>query len=198
MPWAAAQAVLSPSAVAGAGQLDAGFAKKIAEAIGANRLSRTDLSSPKGSGGNETMSEGGVLVGFEFFETRSNNFPDIRSLRPYYLTPSGIKAGEDRGRCEKITNKVLARPGYAVAGINVYHIDPKGRIQGIQVIFMKMVPGAARLDHDPASTYRSLWYGAIPRKEKPKELGGDGRPVVGVYGFRGADCDNIGLVQMSD
>lgn len=77
------------------------------------------------------MSEGGVLVGFEFFETKSNGFPDVRSLRPFYLTPAGVKAGSDRGRMEKVTNKVLARPGYAVGGINIYHTNNDGRIQGI-------------------------------------------------------------------
>jgi hypothetical protein len=73
-----------------------------------------------------------------------------------------------------------------------------GRIQGIQVIYMKMLPGEARLDPSSSNTYRSLWFGSRPRKEKPKELGGDGRPVVGVYGFRGADCDVIGLIQMTN
>jgi hypothetical protein len=69
--------------------------------------------------------------------------------------------------------------------------------QGIQVIFMKMIPSESRLDSSSASTYRSLWFGSRPRKDKPKELGGDGRPVVGVFGARGADCDVIGLIQMS-
>jgi hypothetical protein len=54
--------------------------------------------------------------------------------------------------------------------------------QGIQVIFMKMIPSESRLDSSSASTYRSLWFGSRPRKDKPKELGGDGRPVVGVLG----------------
>ena len=98
---------------------------------------------------------------------------------------------------DRITNKVLARPGYAVGGILTYHIND-GRIQGIQVIFMKMLPGEGRLDQSSSNSSRSLWFGSRPRKEKPKELGGDGRPVVGVYGFRGADCDVIGLIQMSN
>jgi hypothetical protein len=99
---------------------------------------------------------------------------------------------------EKVTNKIMARPGYAVGGINVYHTNNDGRIQGLQVIFMKMLPAEARLDHSSGNTYRSLWFGTIPHKDKPKELGGDGRPVVGVYGFRGADADCIGLVQASN
>ena len=188
---------LSPSAVAGAGQLDAHFAEKIAGAIRDKKLFLTETSMTKGGGGEETFSEGAVLVGFEFFETKSNGFPDIQSAA-IYLTPAGIKEGTDRGKMEKVTNKVMARPGYAVGGIQVYHTNNEGKIQGIQVIFMKMNPSEGRLDHDSSNTYRSLWFGSIPRKEKPKLLGGDGRPVVGVYGFRGANCDVIGLVQTAD
>jgi len=190
-------APLSPSAVAGAGQLDPAFAEKIAAAIRENKLALTAPSKDKGEGGHETLSEGAVLVGFEFMEERSNGMPDVRSLRPIYLTAAGVKEGIARGKMDRITNKVLARPGYAVGGILTYHIND-GRIQGIQVIFMKMLPGEGRLDQSSSNSYRSLWFGSRPRKEKPKELGGDGRPVVGVYGFRGADCDVIGLIQMSN
>jgi len=189
---------LSPSAVAGAGQLDPGFAAKVADAIRDKKLALSELSRPKGGAGNDVPAEGALVVGFEFFETRSNGFPDIRSLRPIFLTTAGVKPGMDRGKMEKITNKVMARPGYAVGGIHVYHTNNDGRIQGLQVIFMKMVPAEGRLDHSSSSTYRSLWFGTIPHKDKPKELGGDGRPVVGVYGFHGADCDCIGLVQTSN
>ncbi len=195
---AATPTALSHAAVAGAGQLDPGFAAKIADAVRGNKLALSELSRPKGTGGNDVPSEGAVLVGFEFFETKSNGYPDIRSLRPIFLTTTGVTPGTDRGKMEKVTNKVIARPGYAVGGINVYHTNNDGRIQGLQVIFMKMVPAEGRLDHSSSSTYRSLWFGTIPHKDKPKELGGDGRPVVGVYGFRGADCDCIGLVQVSN
>lgn len=195
---AATPSALSPAAVAGAGQLDPKFAAKIAAAVRDKKLALSELSRPKGGAGNDVPSEGAVLVGFEFFEQKSNGFPDIRSLRPIFLTSAGVKPGMDRGKMEKVTNKVIARPGYAVGGINVYHTNGDGRIQGLQVIFMKMAPAEGRLDHSSSSTYRSLWFGSIPRKDKPKELGGDGRPVVGVYGFHGADCDCIGLVQATD
>ena len=198
VPGGAPPAPLSPSAVAGAGQLDPAFAEKIAVAIRDNKLALTPPSlENKPEGGHETLSEGAVLVGFEFMEEKDHGLPDVRSLRPIYLTTAGVKEGTARGKMDKITNKVLARSGYAVGGILAYHIDG-GCIQGIQVIFMKMLPGEARLDQSSSNTYRSLWFGSRPRKEKPKELGGDGRPVVGVYGMRGANCDIIGLIQTSN
>jgi hypothetical protein len=194
---AATPTSIKSSSIAGAGQLDSRFAERIATAIRAEKLTLTELSRPKSDVGKETPSEGGVLVGFEFFEQKSNGIADVRALRPIYLTRTGIKEGADRGKMEKVTNKVMARPGYAVGGIQIYHTNNTGTIQGIQVIFMAMNPGAGRLEHD-SNTYRSLWFGSFPRKEKPKVLGGDGHPVVGVYGLHGDYCDCLGLIQMAD
>jgi len=122
----------------------------------------------------------------------------VRSLRPVYLTAAGMKVGIDRGKMEKVTNKVLARAGYAVGGVQIYHTNNEGRIQGMQVIFMKMNPGERRLELDAGNSYRSLWFGSMPRRDKPKLLGGDGRLVVGVYGYKGDDCDVLGLVQTAN
>jgi len=189
---------LSRAAVAALGQLDAGFAEKIATALRENKIFRTELSNTKGNRSTELLMEGAVLVGFEFSESKSNGLPDIRALRPIYLTTTGAKAGVDRGKIERVSNKVLARPGYAVGGIFIYHASPSGRIQGIQVVFMKMIPSAGRLDRDANSTYTSQWFGFPPHKDKPMELGDDGRPVIGVYGFQGDDIDNIGLIQTAE
>jgi hypothetical protein len=180
-----------------AGALDPAFASKVASAVHEKSYDLTESSEDtERLGGRDLPDMPGVLVGFEFFEQKSHGFPDIRSLRPIFLTKDGLVPGKERGRMEKITNKVLAKPGYAVAGLLVHH-NP-GRIQGIQVTFMKMDPGTLRLDTSPASTYRSLWFGTRPRGDKPKELGGDGRPVIGVFGKSGADCDTIGLIQVTN
>jgi len=115
----------------------------------------------------------------------------LRSLRPYFLTSKGIVAGRDRGKLEKVTDKVVARPGYAVGGL----ITSEGK-RGMQVIFMKIDPVSGRLATDSGSIYKSVWIGDKGR-EKPKQIGGDGRLVIGVYGKTGADCDDIGLVQIN-
>ena len=87
----------------------------------------------------------------------------------------------------------MARNGYAVAGLTAYH--NKARIQGLQIVFMKIDTRTGRLDPNPTDTYRSKWFGTRGRG-KPVELGGDGRLVIGVFGRSGADADSIGLVQM--
>lgn len=174
------------------GKLDPALAAKIAGATGANSLTMTEASAEEG-GSRDLPDSAGVLIGFEFLESNSNNMADIRSLRAIYLTSEGVKEGKARGELSTVTNKVLARAGYAVGGIAVHHNER--RIQGIQVIFMKINPATGKLDTSAATAYKSMWFGSRPRG-KARELGGDGRLVVGIFGKTGADCDTIGLIQM--
>lgn len=174
------------------GKLDPALATKIAGATGANSLTMTEASAEQG-GSRDMPDSAGVLIGFEFLESKSYNLPDIRSLRAIYLTAEGAKEGKARGELATVTNKVLARAGYAVGGITVHHNE--SRIQGMQVIFMKINPATGKLDTSSATSYKSTWFGSRPRG-KAKELGGDGRLVVGIFGKTGADCDTIGLIQM--
>lgn len=92
---------------------------------------------------------------------------------------------------EKVTNKIVARAGYAVAGILTNH----GK-RGMQVIFMKIDPATGRFATDANATYKSTWFGDKGR-DKPQQIGGDGRFVIGVYGKTGADCDELGLVVLN-
>ncbi len=176
------------------GKLDVAFVTKIATATGANSLTMTAASAEEG-GSKDLPDSAGVLIGFEFLETKSYNMPDIRSLRAIYLTAEGVKGGKARGELATVTSKVLARTGYAVGGIAVYHNE--SRIQGIQVTFMKLNPATGKLDPATTTAYKSTWYGSRPRG-KTRELGGDGRLVVGIFGKTGADCDTIGLIQTPD
>lgn len=177
------------------GQLDPALAGKIAGVVQAKTFTLTEMSAEKETtGSKEAPAEGAVLVGFEFMETKSANLPDVRSLRPYYLNAQGVQPGKDRGEMEKITNKVMAHAGYAVGGILIHHNE--SRIQGIQVIFMKIIPATGKLDTTPNSIYKSPWFGSHPRGGKPMQLAGDGRLVIGVMGKTGADCDTLGLLQM--
>ncbi|MGO8747318.1 MAG: hypothetical protein ACLQNE_15135 [Thermoguttaceae bacterium] len=82
---------------------------------------------------------------------------------------------------------VVARPGYAVAGIDV---DAAEYVLAIRVVFMRIDPNG-RLQANDA--YKSDWIGR-PRGTAPKLLGGDGSRVVGVYGRGAAVLDAIGLV----
>jgi hypothetical protein len=186
--------VVAPTApTTGSGaKLDPALGDRIAAAVKGGSVLQTESSGEPG-GGKDIPEEGALLVGFEFLETPGGGVRDVRSLRPIYLTKEGILAGKDRGKLEEVTDKVQARAGYAVGGVVTYHNT--SRIQGIQVIFMKIDLRTGRLDMAPANAYKSKWFGSRGRGAG-KQLGGDGRLVVGVYGKTGADADTIGLVQL--
>lgn len=181
----------APTTGAGA-RLDAPLADKIAAAVTAHTYTLT-ISSEEPGGGQDIPNGGALLVGFEILNDHSKNMADVRSIRPYFLTRGAIAAGKDRGELPKVTDKIMARAGYAVAGLLTYQND--FRIQGIQVIFGKIDTRTGRLDVSPASSYKSKWTGTRDHGA-PKQLGGDGRLVIGVYGKMGADADSIGLIQM--
>lgn len=174
-------------------RLETALADKIAQVVAAKSYVQTELSEPGESGGKDVPENGALLVGFEFTENHSGGMADVRSLRPYFLTREGIVPGKDRGELPKVTSKVMARNGYAVGGVLTWH--NQWRIVGIQVVFMKIDARTGRLDPSAANSYKSKWFGSNPRS-KPLLLGGDGRPVIGVFGRTGADADSIGLVQM--
>jgi hypothetical protein len=169
--------------------LDPALADKIAAAVNSKSYTRGPNSVQEGGatkGRADIPEDGALLVGFEVFQFKDGG---IRSLRPYFLTRQGLVPGEDRGKMEKVTDKVLARPGFAVAGLVT---DGKS---GIQVIFMKMDAATGRFATDASSTYKSQWLGKKGHG-KPLTLGGDGSLIIGVYGKTGSDCDDIGLITM--
>jgi hypothetical protein len=186
-----AESTIRGSTVKAVGALDPALADKLAAATAAKSYTRTESSSqnPAMPGWIDLPETGGLLVGFEFFEVGKIN--RIRSLRPYYMTRTGIVPGKDRGIMEKVTNKIIARPGYAVAGF----LGVVGK-NGMQILFMKIDPATGRFATDSASTYKSAWFGEKSR-DKPLQIGGDGRFVIGVYGKTGADCDDLGLIVMN-
>jgi hypothetical protein len=186
-----AESTIRASTVKAVGALDSALAAKIVASTSAKTFTRTENSDADSAtlGWNDFPETGGLLVGFEFFEVGKEH--RIRSLRPYYMTPEGIVPGKDRGRMEKVTNKIIARAGYAVAGV----ITNEGK-RGMQVIFMKIDPAAGHFATDSSSTYKSTWFGDKGR-EKPKQIGGTGKFVIGVYGKTGADCDNLGLLELN-
>ena len=186
-----AESTIRASTVKAVGALDPALAEKIAAAVSAKTYNRSENSKQEGTttGWADVPEEGGLLVGFEFFEVGKEQW--IRSLRPYFMTKQGIVAGKDRGKMEKVTSKIVARPGYAVAGLFT-----SGGNRSIQVVFMKIDPATGRFATDAASTYKSTWFGDKSR-EKPKQIGCDGHFAIGVYGKTGANSDDLGLVLMN-
>jgi hypothetical protein len=70
---------------------------------------------------------------------------------------------------------ILAKKGYAVAGINA---KTTLGVDGMSVIFMALTPEGL----DPSRTYTSEWIGGSPNVPKVRKLAGDGSLVVGIFG----------------
>ena len=189
-PNVVADSTITAGKVKALGTLDVAMADKLAAAAKAKSYTRT-ANSKQGAateGATDVPEDGGLLVGFEFYQTGKDNW--IQSMRPYFITRQGIVPGKDRGKMKEVTEKVMARPGYAVSGMLIT------AEKEIQLIFSKINEATGQLATDAASTYKSQVYGKKTR-EKAMLVGGDGRPVIGVYGRTGSDADDLGLVMMN-
>ena len=176
-----------PAATAGP-KLDAALAEKIKTAIAEKRILKTEVAGNRAGPAN-VPEDGALLIGFELSEFKWKGL-SVKALDPIFLTAEGIFRGAMRGKHSKQRTVVQAPDGYAVGALNVYTHD---RMQGLQMIFMKLDPATGRLD--PKSFYETKWYGTKGEGE-PVKLGGDGRLVIGVHGAYGNAAPVIGLVMM--
>ena len=130
-----------------------------------------------------------LLVGFNYScITPPGKTMVVKSIQPIYLADGTTTVSKVYGRPGGEMLTVEARKGYAVAGI-----VGKGGIlvDGFKVIFMRI--GKTLLDSK--DSYESQWIGGHGGGEE-RRLGGDGKPVVGIYGKSGDDLNALGLVQI--
>ena len=86
------------------------------------------------------------------------------------------------------SDRVMAKPGYAVGGIN---LEASPYFAGFQIIFMRL--DGKRLK--PNDSYTSNWIRA--GTEKPTESAtyrSDGKLVIGIHGYAGAITNTMGLI----
>ena len=132
-----------------------------------------------------------MLVGFEFVNGSWKGAPMVKSLRPLYLSPTGMISGGTRGKGDKAYKTVKAREGYAVSGLIV---NPGSeRLGGFQVIYAKIQTRPNGFGAEKPETYKSEWIGG-ELKKGAVTLGGDGRLGIGIFGTSGADVESIGLI----
>jgi hypothetical protein len=139
----------------------------------------------------EAPAEGAVLVGFEIGLGTWGDDEMICTLRPIYLTERGdlftkeYGAGGTGGRPpinkkpppkNKVQRRVTlkAESGYAVGAVN---LRSGLNLDGLSLTYMR-IKGEAL---DPEQSYTSEWVGRR-KGGKAETLGGDGGPIVGVFG----------------
>ena len=158
-------------------QLDAATPRSAAGA-------RTGLSG--GGGGtrfDETGPKGGYLIGFRTSTRLAFGVDGLASVQAIYSTRGGGQVfGEVHGVVNNNVQTVIAKKGYAVAGLNT---RAGLNLNGFEIVFMKK-KGAT---FDARTAYKSQWLG-------DKTGGGDrvlttgGREIVGIFG--GASNELVG------
>jgi hypothetical protein len=134
-----------------------------------------------GGGGEweETRDGDPFLVGIKLMKENR-----LRWIQPIW---EGDAYGREHGGKGGAEVEVKAKPGYAVGGLRLRGGD---RVYALRVVFMKIVGPVL----NPADSYESDWI--IGNEADTKLLGGDGSPVVGLFGKAGGDVDSLGIVQL--
>ena len=169
--------------------LDEALAQKITNAISTNTTQRLGPVGGQGEGRTDLPKDGAVLVGFEYNTGHWKGDPMVKSMRPLFLTTTGVVSGNGRGNPDHPYKVIKARPGYAVSGLIV---NPgKERLGGFQMVFSRMQKRP--LGSSEPDSYKSDWI-AGELKKGAVVLGGEGRLAIGIFGGWGADVGSIGLI----
>jgi hypothetical protein len=159
-----------------------------AKAPGAASLSRTKTIGGKGGKKFEQISEHhGILIGFRVAVEDLDGHPILKSLVPVYLADDERVPGPRLGDPASDISSVIAKPGYAVGALMIRH--GRERIQGMRPIYMQIAGTGLNV----ADSYEGDWVGGGDGKEG--RIGGNGRPIVGLFGAAGAAINSVGLIQ---
>jgi hypothetical protein len=170
------------------------FYAAIAKAIKEKKTSDTEMVGGKDKAFRDVPRKGALLIGFEvsYFTDRTV----VRALRPIYHTSSGKQQGGIYGSPTRLAESVVAKKGYAVGEISV---KAGAGIDGFEVTFMRIEGDAL----NPKDSYKSKWLGGKGGNDA-KTLGGDGAPIIGVFGHVLGDrldkleLRGLGLVTLSE
>jgi len=160
---------------------------RIDEALKRNRLQETQRLGTGENPFRDLPNAPAYVVGFDVGYGDFFGNPVIWAIRPIYQTPAGRTPGTTAGVPKQGTKptRVEAKPGYAVGSISV---RAGAGIDGFSVTFMQ-IEG----DHlNPEKSYKSAWIGGRGGAP-PRDLGGDGAPIVGIVGRTNDDNRVIGL-----
>ena len=125
--------------------------------------------------GNEVFSimpeGGGLLVGLD---VSVGTFNKITGIRPQFLTAKGVVAGPVIGEVSVKGARMLSKKGYAIGAITL-----KGGIgiDGLGVTYMA-------IEEDGLNPQQSSDGPLVGNATEGVKIGGEGAPVVGIYGHR--------------
>ncbi|HWB61364.1 MAG TPA: hypothetical protein VG733_17915 [Chthoniobacteraceae bacterium] len=157
--------------------------------VARNTLDKHD----RGKDFKDVPKQGGLLVGLIVTHGDWFGAPNLHSVQPLFLTAQGEIQGDLHGGTGHDPVTLHAKPGYAIGAI---WINDEQFLWALKVTYMKIDP----LNHslDPADSYDSEILGDIvkhPEHNPKKKLGGDGAPVIGIFGASGDEMNALGVVQ---
>ncbi len=114
------------------------------------------------------------VIGIDLIEVNTNAGKVIANIAPIYEHATDSKS-------------LMAREGYALAAINV---NADQWVKGVQFVFMEITPRG----FNKGRSYTSKWYGT-PASGTGQRLGGDGRPVYGIWMYRSRYVKSLGLIR---
>ncbi len=131
-----------------------------------------------------------MLVGFRYTTFYHGKALCVKSVQAIYRSKGQLVESSVFGKPSPAASKIIAKEGYAIGGLVTQPNKGAHRVDGFKVIFMRT--NAESLD--PHDSYESAWIGG--RVDLPEtKLGGDGRPIIGIFGACWDDLDSLGLVQ---
>jgi hypothetical protein len=164
-------------------------------AIGVNLASASLIELPRRPEGwpvrgekfRETSPNGGLLVGLRVGYTNTRAGLKLSSIQPIYQAGSSYIEGMRQGIAVPTETTVVAKPGYAVGGVNV---RSGLLVDAVQLVFMKYENGQL----DPAESYVSAWLGDS-RGGFSRSVSGQGKIVAGIHGTtKEHKVNELGLV----
>jgi hypothetical protein len=129
--------------------------------------------------------EGGILVG-AIFSKGSNWGGALQAIQPIYQVKDRYVLGKRQGKEGGESIRLLAREGFAVAGINVR----TGLVMNAAQFVFARVDGQQL---DRSEIYESAWVGSASGGSA-REFPANVYPVVGVWGFAEDDLRGLGLI----
>lgn len=147
-----------------------------------------------GSGGKdfkEVFPEGGILVGFDIWETSYGNAEKVISaICPIYQTMNGRQRGKMQGSTQNATKITLeANEGDAVSAVQ---IRTGAVVDGLQLMYRKIDYFGFQLT--ASNSYRSDQVGGEGGNKRLSPLSTSGKPIVGIFGGKALVLDRLGLI----
>lgn len=131
---------------------------------------------------------GAALVGVRAFCDPQPK-PTVHSIRPIYLSEDGYSEGETHGSGGEYEAVVIARPGFAVGGVEYHRFANSA---GLRLLFVKVAAEGL----DPQESYHSPWLG-YPWDEHQQKSDSGQRFVGGLTGYTDEVPNGIGLMPVS-